>query len=110
VVERYIDISKIGIRDLDEVVVTAINGTLLAVYLSRIVPDKMGTSKDCKILYSSSHRVWIRKNFINSSNNGFSLPIINWVNYRERERALGYDALHSMDRLRAMDCFFIFRF
>jgi hypothetical protein len=85
VVERYIDISKIGIRDLDEVVATAINGTLLAVYLSRIVPDKMGTSKDCKILYSSSHRVWVRKNFINSwsmdMNNGFSLPIINWVNY-----------------------------
>jgi hypothetical protein len=80
VVERYIDISKIGSRDLDEAVAMA-----LAVYLSRIVPDKIGMSKDCKVLYLSGHRVWVKKNFINSSSmdmdNGFSLPIINWVNY-----------------------------
>jgi hypothetical protein len=58
------------------------NGTLLIVYPIRIVSDKMGMGK---ILFSLGYRIWIRKKLINLSgmdiSKGFSLSVIQWVNY-----------------------------
>jgi Retrotransposon gag protein len=76
---------KKGLRDRGpDTPVRDVNGTLLAVYPTRIVPNKTGMSK---VLISLGHRVWVwvRKKFVNLSGmdmgKGFSLPVIHSVNY-----------------------------